>query len=664
MLLTSLKLALRHISQNISFTLINLIGLSVGLAAAFAVLLYVQFETSYESFHQKADRIARLSVSFTSDGNTIAIGSAPNKAAPFLQERLPEIQEALRILPHNYGESASITVNNENFIEEHLYWADPSLFEVFTMDMVSGNPQNALSRINTVILSESNAKKYFGEEEAMGKILKVDNRYDLEVTGIFKDLPVQTHLPMEMIASFETNPLGKPDRLSWGNASFYTFFLLQDLNSLPALRSKIQGLVEEEFPDEEIFFSFQLKPLLDIHLYSPEIMDREVVYGDIKQIWILISLALVLVLIACVNYMNLSTAKSQQRAREVGISKTMGATASQLAFQFYVETAIFSFLGILLSMGILYLGIPFFNQMILKELSFSSLFTPTFTLGLVGVWLVITLLAGSYPALYLSSFKPLQALRQKMTPKSGASTVRKGLVIFQFGISCLLIVCTIILYQQLTYIQEKQLGYSPEQVVAVRVMGVRPRSNIETIEKEFRSLSSVREVSLSQSYPGHSTSGRSLSHTYAEGEASADLATCRADAEIFEVLDLKMIAGRPMGEFLEGDSLTELVLNVSAIDFLGWTPEEALGQRVEANLGGSIIVGVCEDFHFTSLRQEIGNYGFHNRNYEWLQYLLVKLESKDLRNNLTQLQETFESISPTTVFEYDFLDDEVAQLYL
>ncbi|MEL6192021.1 MAG: FtsX-like permease family protein [Bacteroidota bacterium] len=662
MLLTSLKLAIRHIAQNVSFTLINLIGLSVGLAAAFAVMLYVQFEVSYEGFHKKADRIARLSVTYATEDQTFILGTAPNKAAPFLKENFPEVEEAVRILPHNFGESASVSYSQENFIEDRLYWSDPSLFKILTVELVKGNPDEALANINAAVISESRARKYFGEEDPIGKVLKVDNRYELEVKGVFKDLPPETHLPMEMIASIETIPMGRPNKLSWGNASFYTFLLLPENTNLEALKDKIMGLVKQQIPAEDLFFTFDITPLLDVHLHSPGIADRGAEYGDMNQIWILISLAILLVLIACVNYMNLSTAKSQQRAREVGISKTMGATSGQLALQFYVETALFSLFGLLLSLLILYLAVPFFSDMVQKELSFGSLFSTSFVFGLVGIWLLITFIAGSYPALYLSSFKPLQAIRQQKSPKSSSSTIRKGLVVFQFGISCALIVCSMILYQQLNYIQNKQLGYSPEQVVAVRVMGVRPRSNIETIEKEFNQLSAVKGVAITQSFPGHSTSGRMLSHTYSQDEP-ADLSTCRAEGGVFEVLGVDMLAGRPMKDLAEGDTITELVLNASAVSFLGWTPEEALGQKVEANLGNSIIVGVCDDFHFTSLKQEIGNYGFHNKNTEWLQYLLVKLDASNLSANLAALQETFETISPTTVFEYTFLDDQVAQLY-
>lgn len=662
MLRNHLKLALRHFTKNVSFSLINLFGLAFGLAAAFAVLLYVQDELSYESFHENAENIVRVNLVATMDGSQLKLGTAPNHAAPFLQEKLPEIREALRVFPHNFGETASITVENQNFIEDRLYWSDPNLFDVFTLDLLPGAAPDPLARTNTAILSESSARKYFRNQNPVGKTISVDNSHELEITGVFRDLPANTHLPFGIIGSFQTISLGKPDRLSWGNASFYTFLLLHPETGVAEMEAKIAEALKNGIPEDRQWFQLKLKPLLDVHLHSGDIMDRAG-YGSIGQVWVLISLAIILLLIACINYMNLATAKSEQRSKEVAINKTLGATRGQMASQFYVETAVLAIVGIVLSLIILNLALPYFNNLADKELTLGLLLKPQFWLSLVGVWALITAVAGSYPAVYLSSFDPISILRQQKQHRFGAAFVRKGLVVFQFAVSTILIVSTLILYQQLNFIRNKKLGYEPEQVLAVRVMGIQPRSNIESLEKELQQLPTVVGTSLSQSYPGHSASGRSLSLPNAPEGQSADLTSCRAHPGIFDVLDLKLLAGRPMKLMSEGDTVTQVVLNKSAVEFLGLTPEEAIGRRVDADLGISEIVGVSEDFHFGSLHDKIGFYAFHNRNSEWLQYLLVKLQTTDLMETMQQLKNTFEKVAPSVAFEYTFLDQKLESLY-
>jgi putative ABC transport system permease protein len=658
-----LKVAFRHFTKNQSFSLINLFGLAVGLAAAIAVFLYVQDELSYESHHEKAAQIVRVNIEANFDGEAFKLGTTPNRIAPFLKEQLPEIKEALRVFPHNFGESASVRVANENFVEPKLYWADPNLFEVLTLPLIDGDPKTALDRTNTVIISESSAKRFFGTENPIGKTLEIDSRHKMEVTGVFKDMPANTHLPFNVIGAFQTINFGKPERLSWGNASFYTFLLLNQGTDIAALEDKVQAAAEKGIPVDNRWFELRLKPFLDIHLYSKGFMDSKINYGDINQIYLLSGLALILMLIACINYMNLATAKSQQRSKEVAVNKTLGATTKQMAAQFFTETALLTLIGLVLSGFILALTLPYFNNITDKQLSIALLLQPQFIFGLMGIWLVLTLIAGSYPALFLSSFSPIHVLRQQKEQGFGAGSIRKGLVIFQFSVSIILIVSTLILFQQLNFISNKKLGYDPEQVVAVRVLGVRPAKNIETLEKELAQLPSVLGTALSQSYPGHSASGRTLTRQDDTDGQGADLTSCRAYPGIFDVLDLKLLAGRPVKKMEKGDSITQVVLNKSAIDYLGYTPEEAIGKRVNANLGISEIVGVTEDFHFGSLHSKIGNYAFHNRNSEWLQYLLIKLNTNDLASSLKHIKNTFQKVSPTTAFEYSFLDASLEKLY-
>lgn len=661
---THLKIALRHLRKNRAFALINLFGLAIGLAAALAVILYVQDEWSYEAFHEKADRIARVNIEATFDGKLWRIDSAPNAAAAFLEESIPEVEQAVRIFPHKYGETAFVRAGEQNFTEDQFYWADPNVFEVFSLPLVSGVSSEALARVNTAILSEATAKRYFGSQNPVGKTIKVDNEYDLEVTGIFRDLPNNTHFPFEVIGSFQTLPNGKPENNSWGNASFLTFLLLNEQAEVAGVEEKIAEAVPEGIPEERAWFAFKLKPLRDVHLYSEQVAFAREPYGDIRQVRILTGLAILLLLTACINYMNLSTARSQQRAKEVAVNKTMGASAWRIARQFYTETALLALAGIVLSVIILWAALPYFNRLSGKLLTIGFLSESWFWVTALGVWLIVTFVAGAYPAAYLSSFTPLEVLRQNVQGRSGAGLIRKGLVVFQFCISTGLIIGALVFYQQLQFMRDKKLGYEPEQVVAVRVSGLENDRQKEALEKEFQRLSPVLHTSLTQTFPGNSASGRSLRRPNApDDESGAELSTCRAHPEIFEVLDIPLIAGRPMRLRTEGDTITQIVLNKSAVEYLGYTPDEAIGRPVEADFQNGVIVGVMDDFHFGSLHNEIGFYGFHNRNTEWLQYLLVKLKSDRLFETLDQLKSTFNQAAPGAAFDYTFLDDHLASLY-
>lgn len=660
----NLKIAWRHLRKNRGFTLINLLGLAFGLAAALAVVLYVQDELSYESFHERADRIVRVNLEAEFDGQRFTLDAAPNAAAPMLKQRLPEVREAVRVFPHKFGETAFVRAGEQNFAENNFYWADSTLLDVFTLRLQAGRPQDALDRVNTVLLSASTARRYFGDDNPVGKTIRVDGQYDLEVSGVFADLPANTHYHFDLIGSFQSLNFGKPEGLSWGNASFKTFLLLNSGVTPAAVEAKIQQAIAAEVPEDRRWFTLKLQPLRDIHLYSDSFTVMKEPYGDIRQVRILIGLAVLLLLTACINYMNLATAKSQQRSREVAVSKTLGATAWGLARQFYLETALLALAGIVLSIGLLGAALPFFNQLSGKELSLAFLGEAWFWLTALAVWAAVTAMAGAYPAAYLSSFRPMEVLRQNLRSGSRAGLVRQGLVVFQFCVSTGLIISTLVFYQQLNFIRNKKLGYNPEQVIALRVSGIGNGQQLQTLEKEIDRLAPVLGSALSQAIPGGTPSGRTLRRPNApEGEGGAELWSCRAQPDLFSVLNLPILAGRTLSIGGDQDSIAEVVLNRKAVEYLGYTPDEAIGRPVEADLGPAQIVGVVEDFHFGSLRNEIGMYAFHNRRSEWLQYLLVKLKGDQVFDAVDQLRSAFNRVVPDIAFDYTFLDDHLASLY-
>ena len=662
MLTNFLKISIRHFRKNLSFSLVNLFGLAFGLAAALAVLFFIQDEVTYEHFHSKADRIVRVNTVDIEEVDELKMGATPNKTAFYIKENFPEVADAVRIFPHGFGESASVNYEDKNFVENRLYWADSTIFNIFDFQFLRGDINTALDETRRVILSETTAKRYFGNADPIGKMLKIDNVIDVSVTGVFKDLPANTHLPFHMIGSFSGHWFSRPQNQSWSNASFFSYLLLKEGSDKAAVETKLQTAIKKVIPADNLWYTFELQPLKDIHLYSKGIEDE---FGarDISQIYILSGLAVLLLLIACINYMNLATAKSQKRAKEVGVNKTLGASSGQMATQFFIETGLLAFGGVILSVLILYLFLPYFNQLADKNLSFALLGQPKFYLGLVGMWLLITLLAGSYPALYLSSFSPMNALRTDQGNGFNANSLRKGLVVFQFSIATILIISTLFFYLQLDFIKNKKLGFEPEQVLAVRVQGIRSNATKRALEKELQQLPAVLKTSLTQTFPSRTGSGRTLSKINAPNEKGKDITTCRADPDILNVLGIQLIAGRPLKQVEKEDTIFQVILNESAIEFLGLSPEESIGKRVSANLGISEIVGVCEDFHAGSMHQQIGNYAFHNKPTEWLSYLLVKINTNELSGTLEQLQEIYKEVAPTAAFEFTFLDESMNRLY-
>ncbi|MBY0434309.1 MAG: ABC transporter permease [Cyclobacteriaceae bacterium] len=666
MLYNYLKIALRNLLRHKSFSIINMAGLAIGLTTFLAISLYVVDEFSFDRFHEKQERIYRAVLSAEFDGQSVKWGGAPNLLAPTAMKEIPEVEKATRYFHHNFGDLAFIGTDEEKFTETNLFFADPELFDIFTIPLLKGNPSKIIDRPNTVVISESAAKKYFGDSDPIGKTLTVDNNLTLEVTGIYSDFPSNSFLQADLIASFSSNWFGLERNQSWGNASFDTFFLLHQGVSKNALDEKIEAMLAKNIATDDRWFKINSQPLAEIRLHSSDLkadFDRRQ-YGDFKQVKILMALALIIIVIAAVNYMNLTTAQSQRRHKEVGISKTLGATFYQLNRKFYAETSVFVLVAMLLSLTSFMFLLPVYNELSGKSIGMQFITTTWFWVGFATVWLVLTVLSGFYPAIYLSSFSPKSALSK--TAAAGAqSGIRKGLVVFQFAISIVLIICAAVFQQQMSFIQNKKLGYQPEQVIAVMTTASKEKDQLESLKSSFESLADVVSVAKTQSYPGIGTSMRSL-HRPGETEQGTSLLTTRATHEILDVLDIKLLAGKSLPATPKDprDTVTQVVVNKAAVDYLGLSPEEAIGRTYQMDLSGPCeIVGVMEDFHVASLHQKIGAFCFHNgTRTEPFNYLLVKANTSNLAGTVKQLENTYKKVVPAA-FEYKFLDQHLASLY-
>lgn len=426
---------------------------------------------------------------------------------------------------------------------------------------------------------------------------------------------------------------------------------------------KIAELLERNIPKDNRWFSITLQALLDIRLHSTDLtasIDRKQ-YGDYNQVKVLTALAFVILFIAAINYMNLTTAQAQRRNKEVGISKTLGATFTELNSKFFLETSIFVLTSLLISTFVFLIGLPLFNALSGKAISIDFIFQDWFWFSFVAVWAILTFLSGFYPAFYLSSFSPKTTLLK--TPGSGGQAfVRKGLVIFQFSISIVLIIYAIMFYKQMNFMRNKNLGYQPDQVIAVMVSAAKDRDQVMSLKTELESLAEVKEVARSQSYPGIGTSSYTITRDGADQGTS--ILTTRATHEIVDVLGMKLLAGRTLPENKDPkDTTIQVVINKSTADYLQLSPEEALGRRVKIfDRGVSEIVGVVDDFHFASFHQQIGPYCFNNSPDNRYIYLLVKVQTNELSATVKKIETTFKKIIPAA-FEFTFLDQQMDELY-
>tara|TARA_R110002033_G_scaffold26394_1_gene60250 strand:- start:67756 stop:70146 length:2391 start_codon:yes stop_codon:yes gene_type:complete len=664
MLKNNLKIAWRNLKTNRLFSVINIVGLSIGLAITIVLFLFISFEKSYDAYHENKNDIYRVLVN-TDDklfANQVWCTS-PAALTPALKSEAPDVKYATRMLKHNFGETAFVSVNNNNFLEKGLFWCDQDLFNIFNVEFVKGKANTAIVRPNTVVLSESTAQKYFGNGDPIGKIVKVDNDQELEVTGVYKDFPSNSTLDCNAIGSFSSTYFFKNP--SWGNSSFETYLQLNENASIVSAEQQIQQVLDKNVDKEGQWFHFSLQPLEKIHLYSANYFNSYTSrIGDIKEIRNLSFLAILILLIACVNFMNLMTAKSQKRTKDVGINKTLGASTNSLVLRFYSETGLITFISLVLGVVLAIVIIPLFNAVVGQELDISLLLSSKFILGLFIIWLLTTILAGSYPAFYLSGFSPRSILNPSFKRGNNTVTIRKGLVVLQFAASVILIIGVLVIYQQLQFMQHKNLGYTPENVIAIATGGVKTTNASNTLVTELSALGSVSKVSRAQGFPGLEVSTRSLFKNEND-ENGINIQTNRSDGTITDVLQLKFLAGNGLPLIKQKtDTIVEVVLNKKAIDYLGYTPEEAIGKKIEMQLGANaFIIGVVDDFNFESLHRPIGAYAFHNHASEPKSYVLVRFQSSDMSSAMNQMQSVFEKIEPDAAFEYAFLDKSIEKLY-
>ena len=668
------KIALRSLLRNKSFSAINIFGLTLGITTCLLILLYVQNEMSYDSFNEKADRIVRVVFRGSIQGEKMKEAMVMPPVAQTLKSEYPEVLEATRLRKYGYPR---ITFGDKTFKENAFAYADSNFFQVFTLPFIKGDPKTALLEPNTIVISESVAKKYFGDEDPIGKVLIFkDWKTSFKITGIMRPMPANSHFHFDVFASMASFPESR--EFSWMTSEYYTYLVLPKGYDYKKLEAKLPADVEKymgsqlqkamgmtyaQFRQKGNELGLYLQPLKDIHLHSDLNLELEPV-SDIRYVYLFSVVAIFMLLIACINFMNLSTAGASKRAREVGIRKVLGSLKGQLVRQFLLESLLLTTFAFLLSLALVFWTLPFFNKLSGKNLSLNLLSNPWLLPGLLLFTLVTGLLAGSYPAFFLSSFKPVTVLKGKFATKNKIVGLRSGLVVFQFFISIMLIVSTTIVHKQLAFIQNEKLGYDKDQVLIVQEaywLG----KNEDVFRQQL--LQDPRVVSVSAS--GYLPAGYSYNNNfmvYADNNSDQLVKTLRYDVDYsyIQTLGMQMAGGRNFSKDFGTDS-TGIIINEETAKAFGWG-KNALGHNLTRteNDGTKFtyhVIGVVKDFHFKSFHEAISPLVMVlSNNYE---NIIVKTKTRDIAGLLNTLKKNWTDLNAEVPFAYSFLDERFNNTY-
>jgi putative ABC transport system permease protein len=648
------KIAFRNLLRQKGYSIINITGLAIGMACSIIIFLWVQDELSYDKFNENADRIYRViqNIQFTDHQTTWAITQGP--LAPSLKKDFPEIVEAARIDFREFR----LQYGNDSF-DENICMADPSLFNMFTFPFVAGNPQTALSNPHSIVLSEEMASKYFGDQDPLGNTIRIDNQYDFSVTGVLKTIPHNSNLQFDFIIPFVFGrELGYTVDI-WGNSRFLTFVMLAKNNSAPEVIQRISDYLKDK-PTLEENAKLNLQPLTAIHLYSNFEFERFET-GDIKYVTIFTVVAIFILVIASINFMNLATARSGKRAREIGLRKVVGAKRSNIIRQFLGEAVLLSFVAFVFSIVLIEFFLPIFNEFSGKQLSL-DLNGHTYYISIFVCFVIITgLLSGSYPALFLSSFKPVTVLKGSSIAATGNTSFRKVLVVIQFALSIILITGTVVIYNQLDFMRNKKLGFNKEQLLLIRMRGDL-RDNFESLKDELLKNPNIVNATATSNPP---TSGYSFSNSRWnwEGKNPEDEILMRAnfvDYGYFETFGMKMVQGRSYSKDFATDTSEAIIVNETAVKVMGM--KSPLGKHLGAKDYYPKIIGVVKDFNFRSLHSPIEplililapNY---------CQVMCIRINSHNLPEMIGYIRNLWRKFVPDHPFEYRFLDESLNNLY-
>lgn len=662
MLKNYLKTTIRNIWRNGLVSSINILGLAIGLAVCMLIFLYVQNELSYDHFHANKNEIYR--VLRTPEQNAGRAVSTPMTSGPYgpsLQQDFPdEIKTFVRFMPDYRG--SLVQVEETYFRERGAAYVDSNFFEVFSFDLIKGDPSSVLDKPDNILISEEMAQKYFGDGDPIGQIMTLDDRLIFSVSGIFADVPDNSHLQFDFLIPISNVSSARWFNTWWNNA-MSTYLVLHEKVNAEAFSDKFPAFMDKYFGQDfermGTRIDLNLQPFNNVYFDNFTEYDHAE-HGDKRTVYLFGLIALFILGIACINFMNLSTARSALRAREVGVRKTIGASRQQIIGQFFGEAIIITAISTLLAVILVEAILPYFNHLFELDLSllrYSSLLLP----ALLGIVLIVGLAAGSYPAFFLSSFRPVEVLKGTLLSVRSNTSLRKGLVVLQFSLSTLLIIGTIVIFQQLRYISDRNLGFDKEQVVLIRMTTPNVERNSEQFKERLLQEPLIKSASYMSGVPGGFHDQFSVEVEGRQGEPWT-MRTIFCDEDYAETFGIEMLAGRDLSREFGMDLTRSVMVNETAIKQLGWSPEEALGkQLVVRDTTKRQIIGVVKDFNYLSLKENIAPLIIAP--IEDQRVMAIKIDGKETKAAIERIQFHYAELAGNFPFEYEFFDKTYAQLY-
>lgn len=669
------RVALRSLRKQKGYTFINISGLALGLAACMLIVLFVRDELSYDQFHDNAPYLYRTGLDVDAAGFVINAATSPPPMARVLVDEYPEVVQATR-----FDEWGDITVRYEDrfFTETTFLWADSTVFDLFTYPLVQGDPNQALAEPNTIVLTQATAEKYFGDADPMGRTLNINGVVDLRVTGVLAEVPHNTHLNFTMLGSLHT--LDNSRSPNWMNNSYFTYLQLDPQADPAALTAKLPALVEKYVgPNIEqvmqqsfteavaagLKWDYYIEPVSDIYLHS-EAQQDIARRSDATYVYTLGVIALFILLIACINFMNLSTARSANRAKEVGLRKVLGSDRKQLVAQFLGESVLVALIALGIAVAVVASVLPLFNNMADKNLTLGLASQGGFVLAMIGVALTAGALAGLYPAFVLSAFRPATVLKGAIRTGARGGALRSTLVVTQFAISIVLLVGTGVVFNQLSFLQNTRLGFNKEQVVVMPIASQEGAQSVDAFRQTLLANPQVLGVAAADAIPGRL---RDINGFRTHGTANDDMypmAQFRVTHEYLNMLDVNFLEGRNFSREFATDVDDAYIINEEAVRLMGLTVETAVGTRIgtpeqPAEEAGTII-GVVENFHIESMHREIKPLILQVEPGDY-EYVLARINAADLSSTLAFLQTSWQAFEPNAAYEFFFLDQDFDRLY-
>lgn len=659
---------MRNLGKNKLYSVINIFGLTMGLAACLLIGIYINHELSYDKFNTRSGRMVRATMEYKQAETVNAVATTETKVGPQFKRTFPAVEEYVR----TFISSSVIKNGDKIFDEPRVLFADDPFFKIFSFNIIDGNAATALDAPDKVVLTQSMAKKYFGDENAVNKTLNVIGR-DMTVSAVCEDAPQNSQLKFDFVTQFLNLSNGVKDE-TWWNANWITYFLLRDKNSIPQLQQQINNYMQTAEVRAQArleggsYLTFHLEPLTSIHLHSS--LSGFEPNGSMTYVYMFLVIAMLILIIACANYTNLATAQSSGRSGEIGMRKVLGAFKRQIFVQFIGESSVITFIAALLAFLLSMLLIPYFNTITGKQFTTHILLQPIPIIALLAFSILVSFFAGLYPALVLSGTQIMGVLKKGFTFTGGNNLLRKSLIVVQFTVSIFLIIYTVIILQQMNFMQTKKLGYDKDHIVVLPIGG-NMQKNFQNIKQAIEKVPGVEAVTASYETPEFVEWGDGITASDDKGEHNISLNAMPVDLDFTKTMKMQLTAGRDFqnSDFGLMDTSNNyaafqqaFIINETLAKKIGWTPEEAIGKKIEKGSLTGPVVGVIKDFNFSSLHDPIGPLVmFLGRDYS--RTYMVRIGSNNIKETVSNLEMVWKQRVPDRPFNYHFLDEDYNKLY-